>query len=312
MRLVRRRLATSPQRFHLLFGAASTPHPEKRDKGGEDAFFACPETSSFGVADGVGGSARDRVDPGLFSRSVLRNCLATTKRYAGVASSSPLAQLSQAVRESGHALVRAKTGGSSTLLLGQLSPSGELGLINIGDSAAMLLRPAARRFKRSQPVAWPRMVLRSHEQTHYFNCPYQVACDDVVDTYESSADQLQATAKAGDIVIAATDGVTDNLFDEQLQSLVARQLPQLMSADQAECRDAAASLATEIAREAVRVGMAQDDPNVHTPFAMHAQMEGYNYPGGKLDDVAVVCAVVRRGACCEDTRGLRLLSNFEE
>ena len=59
--------------LHLLFGTANIPHPSKRDKGGEDAFFADPATGAFGVADGVGGSARNGVDPGVFSRTMLRH-----------------------------------------------------------------------------------------------------------------------------------------------------------------------------------------------------------------------------------------------
>jgi protein phosphatase PTC7 len=42
------------------------PHPSKRDKGGEDAFVAAHDLMV--VADGVGGWARQGVDPGLFSK----------------------------------------------------------------------------------------------------------------------------------------------------------------------------------------------------------------------------------------------------
>ena len=54
--------------LHLLFGTANTPHPDKKAKGGEDAFFADPAIGAFGVADGVGGSARHGVDPGNATR----------------------------------------------------------------------------------------------------------------------------------------------------------------------------------------------------------------------------------------------------
>ena len=37
--------------------------PEKLRKGGEDAFFYDDSLSAFGVADGVGGSASDTIDP---------------------------------------------------------------------------------------------------------------------------------------------------------------------------------------------------------------------------------------------------------
>lgn len=55
----------------LLPGAAVIPHPSKKDKGGEDAFFACDRGMCIGVADGVGGWAEIGVDPGLYSRELM-------------------------------------------------------------------------------------------------------------------------------------------------------------------------------------------------------------------------------------------------
>ena len=46
---------------------------------------------------------------------------------------------------------------------------------------------------------------------------------------------------------------------------------------------------------------------LQTPFAVGAAKEGYKFLGGKLDDVAVVCGVVRHG----DRPPLQLLSNFD-
>lgn len=42
----------------LMSGATSIPHPQKVDKGGEDAFFIADNKMSIGVADGVGGWVR--------------------------------------------------------------------------------------------------------------------------------------------------------------------------------------------------------------------------------------------------------------
>ena len=58
----------------LIVGSTSVPHREKKD--GEDAYFASAASASLGVADGVGGSKREGVDPGAFSRRLLA--------YAGV------------------------------------------------------------------------------------------------------------------------------------------------------------------------------------------------------------------------------------
>ena len=116
-------------------------------------------------------------------------------------------------------------------------------------------------------------------------------------------------ARAGDIIIAATDGVTDNLFDEKLQGLVSAEVRSLRAGPAAACAAALASLASKLADEARRVGERQDDPAVSTPFSVHAAVEGYQAPGGKLDDVAVVVAMVRQGAA-DETWQHQLLSNF--
>ena len=125
-------------------------------------------------------------------------------------------------------------------------------------------------------------------------------------------------ARAGDIIIAATDGVTDNLFDEKLQHLVSAEVrnfnaPHLTSPhlSAAKCLEVLASLASAEAKEAVRVGERQDDPTISTPFSVNASTEGYQAPGGKLDDVAVVVGIVREGAAEETWRG-GLSSNFQK
>ena len=45
------------------------PHPEKAEKGGEDAGYA--SLSYLAVADGVGGWADSGVDPGLYSKKLI-------------------------------------------------------------------------------------------------------------------------------------------------------------------------------------------------------------------------------------------------
>ena len=60
--------------LHIVFGGHNIPHPDKVGKCGEDAFFADDEQGAFGIADGVGGSARNGIDPGLFSRELLQRC----------------------------------------------------------------------------------------------------------------------------------------------------------------------------------------------------------------------------------------------
>jgi protein phosphatase PTC7 len=50
-------------------GAVLVPHPDKAEKGGEDACFVLRELGAFGVMDGVGGWADEGVDPAAYSNT---------------------------------------------------------------------------------------------------------------------------------------------------------------------------------------------------------------------------------------------------
>ena len=285
--------------LHIVFGAANIPHPAKAKKGGEDAYFCDDRCGTFGVADGVGGSASAKVDPGLFSREVLRRC------HAALA--QPHDSLLHAMEAA--AAKELTLGGSSTLLIGQLeSASNTLRVSNLGDSGVMLLRPAFRRFSGGN-FMWPRIVLRSFDQTHAFNTPYQTAADDFAQATRRS-DQLSTAAAEGDILIAATDGVLDNLFDQHIQNVVARSLSDLRKGDSDgnAAQLAVDALADQIANEAHAIGLREDEEGLHTPFELAAAQERYKFLGGKLDDVAVVVGLVRAGEPPPEQRGL--MSNF--
>jgi protein phosphatase PTC7 len=287
--------------LHLVFGACGIPHPEKAAKGGEDAFFYDDRSGSFGVADGVGGSASDGVDPGLYSRKMLE-CCCKAAASSGGDNGGVREALKVAARE------QLGIGGSSTLLLGQLENgpgASALRILNLGDSGALLLRPAPRRFQKGN-LLWPRVVLRSVDQTHYFNCPYQASADDF-GGIASHVDEISTSVREGDILVAATDGVLDNLFDEQIQLAIAQHLGELRAADASAVQEAIDALAARLAKEANAVGLRQDEKGLRTPFAVAAAQEGYRLDGGKLDDVAVVCGLVRSG----ERPPPRSLHNFE-
>ena len=123
--------------LRMTFGAACKPHPSKVDKGGEDSYFGCSRGGSrgfscFGVSDGVGGSATAAIDPGVFSRELLRRCHGAMVEVgadiaAGVDGDAAVgldAHLVRALREAGDGLAAAtpRIEGSATLLLGGLDP----------------------------------------------------------------------------------------------------------------------------------------------------------------------------------------------
>lgn len=276
----------SDGRLRLAFAAACLPHPDKVAKGGEDAYFANASRRAFGVADGVGGWAESGVDPGEYSRCLLRFCHEGIVR-AGKAEEP--ADLHQALLSAARRLQDTQIQGGTTALLGQLNGS-IMSILNLGDSGAILLRPALRTPQGSdQALLFPRVVFRSSDQTHYFNCPYQLGSSSGP---IEAPDFIRIRVRTGDLIVAATDGVFDNLFDHQVQAIVARHLGNAWRTG-ASVEPQLQGLATSIVKQAQRIGQQEDQKDVVTPFALAAHSEGIPFlRGGKLDDTTAVVGLV--------------------
>ena len=146
---------------------------------------------------------------------------------------------------------------------------GVLHALNVGDSGFRLLRP------REGAIA---TVASSTEQTHYFNCPFQLGTG----SRDSPTDgeTVSARVEAGDLIILATDGLIDNLSESDIARCVSKPL-------------AAGSSAKVIADTLASTALAASlDPKRNGPFAKSAFELGYDFGGGKSDDITVVCARV--------------------
>ena len=91
---------------------------------------------------------------------------------------------------------------------------------------------------------------------------------------------FRVAVTAGDVIVAGTDGLLDNVFGEDVAA-VAAQAVRAGLGPQA----AAADIAALARRRAL-------DKAVQTPFAVAAREAGYWYAGGKLDDITVVVSFV--------------------
>lgn len=88
----------------------------------------------------------------------------------------------------------------------------------------------------------------------------------------------------GDVIVAGTDGLFDNLYNNEVAAVVVHALRAGFSPE---------STAKEI------VALAREravDKNKQTPFAKAAQDAGYRYNGGKLDDITVVVSFITSSA----------------
>ena len=227
------------------------PHPQKAAKGGEDAFMISPCKRVIGVADGVGGWAEMNVDPAIYARGLMHHALVAVEQ-----SSPQLLLPFEYLKRSWE--INKGVLGSSTALLASLDADSTLHICNVGDSAMMIVRDGKSFF-------------RSIEQTHGFNFPYQLGYqgDDI-----SSAQHFRKEVKAGDLVLLATDGLWDNLFDEQILDILYT-YPNLSQA------------ALQLATAANIIG---HDRKAKSPFAVASSGR---FLGGKLDDVTVVLARVQ-------------------
>ncbi|XP_020097185.1 probable protein phosphatase 2C 71 [Ananas comosus] len=253
-----RTTSVSVPTLSLASGAAMLPHPSKALTGGEDAYFvACK--SWLGVADGVGQWSLEGVNAGLYARELMENCERYVSKYEGVPGTKPDQILTQAA-------VEAKSPGSSTVLVAHFDGQ-VLHVANIGDSGFLVIRNGAV-FKRSTPMLYG------------FNFPLQIERGDdpskFIQTYNIDLDE-------GDVVIAATDGLFDNLYEQEITAIVSKSLQAGLKTTEI------AEFLTLRAQEVGRSSFAR------SPFADAALAAGYlSFTGGKLDDVTAVVSIVEK------------------
>ena len=84
----------------------------------------------------------------------------------------------------------------------------------------------------------------------------------------------------GDVVIAGTDGLFDNLYNNEVTAVVVHAMRAGLGAQVTAQKIAA--LASQRAQ----------DKNRQTPFSTAAQDAGFRYYGGKLDDITVFVSYI--------------------
>ncbi|KAK8952417.1 putative protein phosphatase 2C BIPP2C1 [Platanthera zijinensis] len=253
-----RTVATSAPQLTISSGAALLPHPSKALTGGEDAFFvAC--NNWFGVADGVGQWSLEGINAGLYARELMENCEKIISECARNSEYTPSQVLIQSAS-------KAHSPGSSTILVcffdGQV-----LHAANIGDSGFIVIR-GARVIKRSSPMVYG------------FNFPLQIESGDdpskQIEVYEVELNEE-------DVIVTGTDGLFDNLYDQEIADSVSKSLQANLNP---------AQIAEILALRAQRVGSSS---TARSPFADAAHAAGYPFfTGGKLDDVTVIVSVVKK------------------
>ncbi|KAL6346354.1 hypothetical protein AAG906_033150 [Vitis piasezkii] len=241
----------------LISGSCYLPHPDKEETGGEDAHFICIDEQAIGVADGVGGWADVGVDAGEYARELMSNSVTAIQE-------EPKGSIDPSrVLEKAHSSTKAK--GSSTACIVALTDQG-LQAINLGDSGFIVVRDGCT-------------IFQSPVQQHGFNFTYQLESGRAGDL-PSSGQVFTIPVAPGDVIVAGTDGLFDNLYNSEVTAVVVHAVraglgPQVTA-------QKIAALARQRAQDRMR----------QTPFSTAAQDAGFRYYGGKLDDITVVVSFI--------------------
>jgi len=255
-------------------GVCVIPHPEKEAKGGEDAHYVSPACNVLAIADGVGGWNYHGVDPALFARGLMRSLESVVAEKLKNAS-EPTTGLSQAsnsldpqrkersaikqhflepkslLREAYERFLEENVRGSSTACVLVFSPL-SLNYANLGDSGFMV-------------VSDGKVCFRTHPQQKG-RTPYQLSSKGDQYFTVDQADVSSCPVHIGDTIVIGTDGLFDNMFDEEIASLVGKN---------------PASTSAELAKLIAQTAFAHSNGEEKTPFASSE---------GKPDDITVVVA----------------------
>eukprot|EP00040_Diaphanoeca_grandis_P028042 m.161041 g.161041 ORF g.161041 m.161041 type:complete len:327 (-) comp31210_c2_seq1:86-1066(-) len=227
---------------------------------GEDACFV--NHGFVAVADGVGGWKKHNINPAIFSSKLMGHIKASTSTQRRANPGDAMIAGYKALRAESPAVY----GGSTACVAHVDTDTGRLRVANLGDSGWRLLRAG-------------KVIVVSEEQRHSIFTPWQLSLspeghEAILDLPET-ADLTDIFVESGDVLILGTDGLFDNVYDDEIDSMMAD-----LSND---------ASAQDIASELVCVGvhlMMQRDRM--SPFAMRANDDGFCVLGGKVDDITVV------------------------
>ena len=297
-----------------------------RPASGQDAFFISPLGDSaggiaVGVADGVGGWAESGIDPADFSHALCAYMATAAGAHerdgtGQGADPDPRSRARQVMQQGYDAVCEDPDvyAGGSTAVVGLFGEDGTLEVANLGDSGFMHLRLGA-------------VHTHSPAQTHAFNTPYQLSVvpqsmlmraaafggAQLMDLPQD-ADVTRHSLRHGDVVVFGSDGLWDNLFDQDVLRIVnrtmalagawgmtdggvdvARDLAPFTSVKTAAAARKPATLQSILATGIVGAAKSASlNTRLQGPFAKEVKKyyPAESWSGGKEDDICVVVAVV--------------------
>lgn len=216
---------------------------------GDDAFFV--SDNAWGVADGVGGWDENGVSSAFASSLMFESkCVVDS----GILDPKKIVDMAYTKTK------KNVIAGSSTACVATLDKD-ILNIYNIGDSGAMIIRDK-------------KIIIKTKELVRKFNTPYQLGVwgfwdKDELEYYDKKGyrvdDGVVENIKVakGDILIVSTDGILDNLQDDEIITITTRDI---MNSSKNLVKAAAVSAMDSSKKEAFENGE----------------------KGGKIDDLTVI------------------------
>ncbi len=277
--------SSNKTKLFFSYGVTSLPHIDKRQKGGEDAH--CENDRLLAVADGVGGWNDVGVDPSLYSKDLCSNIM---KQHESDPSKDLLQVFITACKNT-------KYRGSSTCTICKINSPDKLEALNLGDSGYLILRP---NYNVDQNNYNFEIIFKSEEQTHGFNFPYQVGEGG---DNPAKAEVKFHSVKPYDLLILATDGLWDNISNENIIKVIKKFLEKKeidqKAVDKAKLNTEGLSLNTRplmidnlnalsdyITKTTETLSL---DKSYKSPFSVRSK--GL-FIGGKHDDITVIVAQI--------------------
>lgn len=128
------------------------------------------------------------------------------------------------------------------------------------------------------------IVYKTTEQWHWFDCPRQLGTNSP-DTPQANAVMDKIKIREGDVVLAMSDGVVDNLWEHEIVQNVHESMQRLTHKNQNEVggdAQEADGRMLDVAKELVKAARnIAEDPYAESPFMERAVEEGLAMEGGE-------------------------------
>lgn len=259
---------------------------------GEDNYFVTSNSVSdvyAGVADGVGGWAEHGYDSSAISREL---CKAMDQVSASLATDLSKSKQDQNVTVTPKKIIDLSYNkikeekivevGGTTAIVAHFPQDGLLKVANLGDSWCGVFRDS-------------KLVFQTKFQTVGFNAPYQLSIipeemerearlsgRSYIQNTPKDADEYEFQLNSKDVIILATDGVTDNIATEDIE-LFLKDNQDLLSNDMNKTSKTLVQNVVKLSK----------DPEYPSVFAQEiSKLTGKLYKGGKEDDITLVLVKV--------------------